>query len=684
MAESIIFQGVRRFKPGVYAKANNTIVGNSGIPRGNLAVVGDFPKLEPNIPYGYLSPQEIRDQFPDPVTQREFHRIALLGFQPLSGGNESPESITIVNARPSTRAEVNLLGGKIKMKAPVWGEAGHRSNINFYHDAANSQVSGTVRAQGREDVNFAIDIEDVFSILYTDEAADAVSPIPAAQLSTCQMRVINDDLDLSTNSLTVSCSQNLGAVAVSDENASYATLTPGGRVLNSKLRFINLSGNEQVFTVVGINDLGDETTEVVTVASAGVTESSNTFTLLKSHTLTSGTDFADSEMLLSFDLIKVRLQDWGILSDLVAEINSLDSFTAEYLVAGTMAAEDLDSFVDETILGVAYTPMAIIKTLTTELNENPGIYYGEWERVNGSSIDLTTAMSQDEANRTNARCGGATEAAAITLSNWEAGLGGIENVDIHTLSIMSDDDEVHAKVAEHIKTAISLGRERNAWLGEEKDLPLTTLFTKAKALNNNNIALVGQEMNVKFPWGPEILSPMWMGFLLAASQCSKNPGTPLTRKIPTERIVDVYQNWNREKDVDLAIRRGIVVMARGGLSNDLRIERSVTTWLKDNNPVWSEVSANDSVNTCLRDLRRFLDSEIGNTVTGSTISVLGTKANQRLNHQVRQQIIKGFRNLDIRVVGATAMISFELAAIEPLNFILVEANVGRFEVGQAI
>ena len=684
MAESIIFQGVRRFKPGVYARANNTIVGNSGIPRGNLAIVGDFPKLEPNIPYGYLSPQEIRDQFPDPVTQREFHRVAVLGFQPLAGGAESPESITIVNARPSTRASVNLLSGKIKMKAPVWGEAGHRSNISFYHDAANEQVSGTVRAQGREDVNFSIDIEDIFSTLYTDEAADIAAPIAAAQLTSVQMTVINDDLDDGTNNLRVSCSQNLGAVTVSDVNNSYESLTPGGRILNSKLRFVNLSGDAQVFTVEGVNDLGDEITEVINVASVGTTESDTHFTLLKNWTLTSGVDFADAEVLLAFDLYEARLQDWGILSDLVADINNTDSFTAEYLVAGTKAASDLDSFVDKPILGAAYNAQAIVSTLVTEWNENPGIYYGEWERLNGSSIDITAIMSQDEANPTNARCGGATEAAAITAANWQSGLAGIENVDVHVLTIMSDDDEVHQKVLDHINTAISLGRERNAWLGEEADLPLTTLFTKAKALNNNNVALVGQQMNIKFPWGAELLEPYWMAFLMAASQCAMNPGTPLTRKVPTERLTDTFQNWNREKDVDLAIRRGIVVMARGGVANDLRIERSITTWLKDDNPIWSEVSANDSVNTCLRDLRRFLDSEIGNKVTGSTISVLATKAAQRLNFQVRQQIIKGYRNLNVRVVGATALISFELAAVEPLNFILVEANVGRFEVGQAI
>lgn len=683
MAESIIFQGVRRFKPGVYATANNTIVGNAGIPRGNLAVVGDFPKLETAIPYGYLSPQEIRDQFPDSVTQREFHRIALLGFQPLEDGNDSPESITIVNARPSTRAEVSLLGGRIKMQAPVWGEAGHRSNMSFYHDAANEQVSGTVRAQGREDVNFSIDIEDIFSVVYTDEAAGIANPLPAAALSNVQMSVVNDDLSDSTNNLYIRFSHQLDAMVAGDVNDSFESLSTGGRVMDGKLGFINLSGVGQEFIVRGTNELGDEIEETVILSSAGNAETEASIVLLKQIECVTG-GFADHEVLVNGNLFEARLSDWGILSDLVAEINNRDSFAAEYLVAGTLPAICLDSFVDKDVNGVAYNPQAVVYTLVNELNENPGIYYGEWERLNGSSIDLTIAMSQDEAAPTNVRCAGATEAAAITLSDWQEALASIENVDVHVVAVQSDDDDVHGAVKEHIQTAISLGRERNAWLGEEADLPLTTLFTKAKALNNKDVALVGQQIRVKFPWAGEILDPHWLGFVLAAAQCSQNPGTPLTRKILTARIGDTFQNWNREKDVDLAIRRGVVVLARGGVANDLRVERSITTWLKDNNPVWSEVSANDSVNTCLRDLRRFLDSEIGSKVTGSTISVLRTRAEQRLKYQERQQIIKGFRNLNVRVVGATAMISFELAAIEPLNFILVEANVGRFEVGQAI
>ena len=683
MAESIIFQGVRRFKPGVYAKANNVIVGNAGIPRGNLAIVGDFPKLEPNVPYGYLSPLEIRDQFPDPVTQREFHRVAILGFDPLGDGN-SPESLTIVNARTSTQAEVNLLGGRIKMKAPVWGEAGHRSGMSFYHDAANEQVSGSVRTQVRDDVNFSIDIEDIFSVLYTDEAAGVANPLPSVAFSTVQMSVVNDDLSDSTNDLAIRFSHQLDAMAAGDINNDFQSLTGGGRIMDGAITFVDIStGISQEVIFRGVNELGDEVEETLQISPNSSNTTTNKFSLLTEIECVAG-GWADHEVLINGSLFEARLSDWGILSDLVDTINSRDSLTAEYLVAGNLPATCLDSFVDEDVLGAAYNPQAIVYTLVNELNENPGIYYGEWERLNGIRLDLTTIISQDENNQTNVRCAGATEAAAITLSNWQEALASIENVDVHVVAVQSDDDDVHQAVVAHISEAISLGRERNAWLGEEKDLPLTTLFTKAKALNNKDIALVGQQIRVKFPWAPEALDPHWMAFLMAAAQCSQNPGTPLTRKIPTPLIVDTLENWNREKDVDLAIRRGIVVLARGGVGNDLRVERSITTWLKDDNPIWSEVSANDSVNTCLRDLRRFLDSEIGNKVTGSTISVLQARANQRLNFQVRQQIIKGFRNLNIRVVGATAMISFELAAIEPLNFITVEANVGRFEVGQAI
>ena len=683
MAESIIFQGVRRFKPGVYAKANNVIVGNAGIPRGNLAVVGDFPKLEPNVPYGYLSPLEIRDQFPDPVTQREFHRVAILGFDPLGDGN-SPESLTIVNARTSTQAEVNLLNGRIKMKAPVWGEAGHRSGMSFYHDAANEQVSGSVRTQGRDDVNFSIDIEDIFSVLYTDEAAGVANPLPSVAFSNVQMSVVNDDLSDSTNDLAIRFSHQLDAMAAGDINNDFQSLTGGGRIMDGAITFVDIStGISQEVIFRGVNELGDEVEETLQISPNSTNTTTNKFSLLTEIECVAG-GWADHEVLINGSLFEARLSDWGILSDLVDTINNRDSLAAEYLVAGNLPAVALDSATDKDVLGAAYNPQAVVYTLVNELNENPGIYYGEWERLNGSSIDLTVAMSQDEDNQTNVRCAGATEAAAIALSDWQEALASIENVDVHVVAVQSDDDDVHQAVVAHISEAISLGRERNAWLGEEKDLPLTTLFTKAKALNNKDIALVGQQIRVKFPWAPETLDPHWMAFLMAASQCSQNPGTPLTRKIPTPLIVDTLENWNREKDVDLAIRRGIVVLARGGVGNDLRVERSITTWLKDDNPIWSEVSANDSVNTCLRDLRRFLDSEIGNKVTGSTISVLQAKASQRLSFQVRQQIIKGFRSLTVRVVGATAMISFELAAIEPLNFITVEANVGRFEVGQAI
>lgn len=663
MAESIIFNGVRRFQPGVYAKANADLVEIPGVPQGNLCVIGDFPKLESATPVTYLSQDNIRDQFPDSVNQREMWRVMELCFNPLEDISGSPSSVTFVNARSNTRAEVGIFGGNITMEAPVWGTAGNRSSLTTWWDAANSVLNTTVKAQGRPDVSLSTSISNIATVSFTNATG-------AAALTGVSLVVDNENID-ETSSLTISTSYSVAALAAG-ASTSLSGLAGGGR-FNSGTVTVTGAGTVTIF---GKDEVGADIGEEV-VATVGGAESNSQFSLITSIENSGASALNAGDVVISGSFGSWKLADYPTLESLVAEINSIPSLSASYLVGQTMTALDIDSLTANLLSGAASITNKIA-AIVKDLNEGAGVYYGTWTRLSSPAFNLTTAIGQSAATATVFRCGGGTEGAAITLADFQAALASVENVDVHVVAIDSDDDDVHGAVATHITNSIALGRERNAWLGEAANLPLTTLGDKARALNSKDIALVGQEISVKFTWGQERLNPSKLALMLAAAQCSTNIATPLTRKVLNRKVVETFQAWERQKDIDIAIQRGLVVLARGGVNNDLRVERSVTTWLRDNNPIFSEVSANDSVNACLRDLRRFLDGEIGSAIKGSALARLQALATQRLNLQVSQGIISAYRNLRIRIVGATALISFELAAVEPLNFILIEASVGRF------
>ena len=168
--------------------------------------------------------------------------------------------------------------------------------------------------------------------------------------------------------------------------------------------------------------------------------------------------------------------------------------------------------------------------------------------------------------------------------------------------------------------------------------------------------------------------PEWLAIVMMCLQGALPAAEPLTRKLPN--ILDTTESWIREDDVNEAIKRGIVCVGLG-LSNDLRVERSITTWRSDNESFNTEVSCRESVNTCLRELRKFLDGELGGKILNTTVGRLLNLSENRLRQLREAGIIQDFANVAVRRVADTVFVDFDLAAVEPLNFIRITANLVR-------
>jgi hypothetical protein len=109
-----------------------------------------------------------------------------------------------------------------------------------------------------------------------------------------------------------------------------------------------------------------------------------------------------------------------------------------------------------------------------------------------------------------------------------------------------------------------------------------------------------------------------------------------------------------------------------------RVERSVTTWLKDDNPIYSEVSANESINASVRDLRSALDIYIGDANRSMTANRIKSIVEARLNRQVLDGVIKAFKDVVLEDLGDTLNVNYTVASVEPINFIRITASVARF------
>ena len=190
-------------------------------------------------------------------------------------------------------------------------------------------------------------------------------------------------------------------------------------------------------------------------------------------------------------------------------------------------------------------------------------------------------------------------------------------------------------------------------------------------MNDRNVSVVNQ--GVELEDGTQLSSPAWLALMLAGVQAATDIAEPLTRKpLP---IVNTMQSYEPESAANEAIRKGIVIVTAPAASGH-RVERSVTTYLtKPTHPVFTEVSANESLNTCVRAVRTAVDTAIGSKATLEQADAIKNIATNTLIDLRDRAIIFNFRNLSVALQGDKINVIFDLAAQEPLNFITVTTNL---------
>jgi hypothetical protein len=252
----------------------------------------------------------------------------------------------------------------------------------------------------------------------------------------------------------------------------------------------------------------------------------------------------------------------------------------------------------------------------------------------------------------------------------------IETSDIQIVVPFSDDVLVHKEILKHCNASAIAGYERCAWVGASANQTIQQIKDGwVKSLNSRNVAIVGQSVKVVNPQGNiQTVEPKYFALICASMQAGTPVATPLTRKRPD--IVDVLGAWIANRDVTDAIKAGICALTSDNLG--WRIERSVTTWIKDDNPIYSEVSANESINTSVRDLRNGLDIYIGDKNANVTGARLQGIVIARLDQQVIDGVIKAYKNVVLEDLGDTLRVNYTVAAVEPINFIAITASVSRF------
>jgi len=667
MPTAVTIGGVTTRRPRVLAEVDVSALGGRALSVNVLGIVGDFPFLEKAIPEIVASPQQLRSLNPDSA---DLALLAKLIYSPAIDDRVvgRPSAVYVVNARPSGQAQHVLKDANgndaMTIKSRIWGQTGNRVTLNV------TKVTET----GQDTLHFTLNragLSETFVMPVDDAATLEDGDILDVYYDGTDATSINLAYDPSTGFLIFQTRAGLAAGAFVPANGTWKwdgtlTVTPSGAPV----------GADHTLVIDGVNaDTGLVDSETITFPDGGgnapkvslkswAAISQLTWTPAVAETATvTGSAFAISTS--QFENVSLMA---GYINDFAVQGYHCDIVSAK---AGAIKLDELDEVISTSILGPSGT-LYVRADLWAAINLVNQSALVTAERASGGKaipVEITSPVNLS----------GGTEAALAT-SDYEDALVSIQNSDINTIVLPnSSDAAVHEALRAHCAyMAGAGGNERNGWVAGPVGLTKTQIKTRTRDLNSRHIAFVAQEVQVRLPTGAlAYKDPAYLAVILAAMQCSTEVGTPLTRKYPNVLAVRTDSSWDGDIDAEDLLSSGLCFLTNDRVG--LRVERSITTYQTDDNPVFSEVSANESLDTCIRDLWQNLDTLLGDAALNTTRTRIYALAKARLRQQVELGIIKAFNesSLNVEDLGDVFRVNVEIAVTEPTNWIIVSAIVTR-------
>lgn len=676
MPNSVVVNGQRRFQPGVYAKIDASALGGQAPSAGNVILVGDFPFLEQYKPQNFTSARALQNLVPE---AREVLDIAKCLFAPSTQqGIGGANLVGICNAQPCTQAFATLENGagnvdELTVLAKAWGLLGNRTKLTLLA-LSTSSVRWTIE-RGTKRERYDIPSPVLAQVQYDgSDWTDVKLSIAAALWGVANFKTCTFLAGFGSQSQTFTIVEGLMA-----NRAIAVSLVNGG----SGVSLANVT-----VTFNGLDHLGVAATETLTAAAGGTTWApSNTTTKLWSRLdsiviATADATYNGSVNVLGYSFY-MNPADFDNVGQMLAQINAA-SAQGYHATTVTPGASAIPSRILNGKAGGAdrVPPLTTIKT-PASVDVTSTVWAVQQALAGSQLVSLNVPAASDgalypygEAVDTElvVYLVGGSESSSDADDYAEA-LRVTEARDYQILVGWKTDVDSMQALINSCEAAAVQGYERAAFAGAPASQTLAVLFSDFAALcNSPYLQITGQSVRFAGSDGQiRTYDPRFLAALAAGMRGGTPVATPLTNKRPA--ILDFEQTWDASLDTNEAISYGLLVVFSDNLGP--KIARDVTTYLEDDNPAYSAGSAWESCQTSVRDLRGYLDSQVGNPATNTTAGQLSGIARARLNQQVKDRIIKDWRNLTLTDNGNTWEIGYEVAPVEGIDFIVVTANVVR-------
>lgn len=243
---------------------------------------------------------------------------------------------------------------------------------------------------------------------------------------------------------------------------------------------------------------------------------------------------------------------------------------------------------------------------------------------------------------------------------------------------------VAAQLNTHVDTAATTGKnEMGGYIGMSGTR--TEVIAQAASLNDPDVQLFAQKMTFLDVDGSLTEMDEWATAVAAASMRSgaEEVGEPLTYKAVQTSALTQDASWSPASRTDVnALIAGGVMFAETTPAGVIRWVRDLTTHISDDNIAFIDGNTREAVRFIAYDLRTFLEDRFtGLKATPATVasireSVAAKMAEyltdniivESLDPETQSQLIPGFRNLRVFIVGNTATIRVEIFPVTGIVF----------------
>lgn len=622
------------------------------VPTGlHLALVGEFPTLDPARVYSVSTPTGLRALGP-----KDYH-LGLVGelvFSPAINeplATSKPASVKLVNALSSTAAAVTSVdadaANSLVFTSVKFGPVGNRSSATVSAATNKSATGGKkyVFASGDgvsetwDDVGYG----NVLTVNYSGTAATTMTLAYASD----SVRVSYTKTSIAVGTYTPGAEMKFdGTITITPSAAptggAYTALVTGtaqdGSAQSQTLTWPD-SGGSAAQTTSG------SYATVSSIVFGNTAGGSPTFTIAG----------------YAYDL---SVADCPKVSDVVELIGGHAYFTATGGVnATTLGTDKLDDFAAFTCKGADCSLTANVQAAIDKLAASAVYVVTRATGAGGKAPAVGTYIPT----------GGST--GSVSASTYETRLGLLLNKKVDILWADSADSAVHAKVLDHLNTCLSAGgKARLAHLGTASSSSLSTVTDAIDDLNSYAVGSFWcQDITRADQTGAAVtLEPKYLALVAAAVQCAMAIGEPMTHKRLTctsytqAATIDVDNNQN----VLISLGLSFVAVVDG----TIQFVRPLTTYRVGDNSYLDEPGSVLSYFASINDIHDEFARvrAIGSANTRLTAKDAESICLSRLNKQKLAKTIKNFAPDSVLATPVGSdwyRIAFDVQPVSGINFL---------------